>query len=375
MLIARSDVVAGTSVIMRDLCSGLEPYGITTTAIAGGAGPFLSDLHAHGVRYRAIPSLGQPISPSHDLRAAVQLRKILRKLDPDLLVCHGSKAGLLGRVVGRQMSIPVVYTAHGWKFDDGVPRRKKNVRLLVEKASARFLPSTVIDVCEHDRLIAVEHGVGDPSVHLVVRNGIPDVDRAFRSEPAAGPPHIVMIARFTPQKDHATLIGALARLQDREWTAELVGSGEGLGAARAQALQLGLGDRITFCGEVSRPQDYLARAQIFALTSNWEGLPLTLLEAMRAGLPSVVSSVGGVSEALDDGVTGLLVPRASTGAVAAALGRLIDEPETRAAMGARAREKYSKEFTADRMLEDMAEIYRRLVRGETGGAMPQVGPA
>ncbi len=292
MLIARSDVVAGTSVIMRDLCSGLEPYGITATAIVGGAGPYLSDLEAHGVRYRAIPSLGNPVSPSHDLKAAVQLRKILRKLDPDLLVCHGSKAGLLGRIVGRRMSIPVVYTAHGWKFAEGVPRRKKTVRLLVERTSSRLLPSTVIDVCEHDRSLAIEHGVGDPSVHLLVRNGIPDIDRAFRAEPAAGPPHIVMIARFTPQKDHVTLINALAGLTDREWTAEMVGSGEELGSCRAYALQLGLGDRVGFSGEVTRPQDYLAGAQIFALTSNWEGLPLTILEAMRAGLPVVASDVG-----------------------------------------------------------------------------------
>src|SRR5687767_12950637 len=97
MLFARSDVVGGTSVIVRDLCSGLERYGITATAIAGGQGPFISDLEAHRVSWETVPSLGVSISPPHDLRAAAQLRKVLRKLEPDLLACHSAKAGVIGR--------------------------------------------------------------------------------------------------------------------------------------------------------------------------------------------------------------------------------------------------------------------------------------
>lgn len=361
MLIARSDVVGGTNVIMRNLCAGLEGYGITTTAIVGGSGPYLLDLEAHGVRYMTIPGLSSGLSPSHDLNALAQLRRLLRKVKPDLLACHDPKAGVVGRIVGRQLGIPVVYTAHGWPFGEGVPRRQAGVREFVERTTARLLPSAVLSVCEHDRMVAIKHSIGAASTQLMVRNGIPDVDPAFRAEPAVDPPHIVSIARFIPQKDQATLIEALSRLTDREWTAELVGDGEELGACMALAVRLGIGDRVSFTGAVTRPQDYLAGAQIFALTSNWEGLPLTLLEAMRAGLPAVASDVGGVSEALDHGETGILVPRGSVAEVAAALSRLIDEPSLRVEMGIRARKQYESDFTHDRMLADVAKIYRLLV--------------
>lgn len=361
MLFARSDIVGGTSVIMRNLCSGLEPYGITTTAIAGGEGPFISDLEAHRISWESVPSLGAPISPPHDLRALAQLRKVLRRVDPDLLACHSSKAGVIGRVVARQMGIPAVYTAHGWSFSDGVPGRQAATRLVIERATARLFPSLILNVCEADREMALRHGVGLPEDHLVVCNGIPDVDPAFRADPAAGPPRIVMIARFEDQKDHVTLIRALRILADRQWSAELVGDGERLNDCRRLAIELGLGERISFTGAVTRPQDSLAQGQIFALATNWEGLPLTVLEAMRAGLPVVASDVGGVGEAVEDGVNGFLVPRGGVDEMAEALARLIDDSGLRSSMGAAGRARYEAEFTQERMLAAVAEVYRNLV--------------
>ena len=82
MLTASSEEVAGTSVIMRNLCSGLESYGITCTAVVGGEGSYLLDLQAHGVPYEAIPGLGRALSPAHDPAALLRLRRVLRGLDP-----------------------------------------------------------------------------------------------------------------------------------------------------------------------------------------------------------------------------------------------------------------------------------------------------
>lgn len=361
MLTSSSEVMAGTGVIMRNLCSGLEAYGIDSTAVVGGGGAYLLDLQAHGVPYVTIPDLSRGVSPLNDPKALVRLYRVLRKLEPDLLVCHDPKAGVLGRLLARRLGIPVVYTPHGWPLGEGVPRRQAAARLLVERASAGLLGSPVLNVCEHDRRLAIERGVGAEEDQLMVRNGIPDVDPAFRADPAAEPPRIVMIARFVPQKDHRTLLRALAELSEKRWTAELVGDGEGLAGSLDYCRQLGLQERVTFAGGVTRPQDNLARAQIFVLTSHWEGLPLTLLEAMRAGLPAVASDVGGVSEALEPGRTGFLVPRAGVSETAAALAELIDSPRLRREMGSAARKRYESEFTADRMLNDVAALFRKLV--------------
>lgn len=361
MLFARSDVVGGTSVIMRNLCAGLEAYGIDATALAGGQGPYLADLQAHGVRYRSLPSLGASINLVRDARAVVELRRALREIKPDLLVCHSSKAGVIGRTAARLMKIPVVYSAHGWSFSKGVSPAQAALRLFIERAVARLLPSPILNVCEHDRNIALELGVGVPERHLVVLNGIPDIEPALRADPGLDPPHLVMIARFEPQKDHGTFISALAQMKDRPWTAELVGDGAGFEEWKLRTRDLGLSDRVTFPGAVARPQERLARAQIFVLTTNWEGLPITILEAMRAGLPTVATDVGGVSEAIDDGRTGFLVPRSDVDAVRAVLEKLMDAPELRLRLGAEARKRYETEFTQDRMLGDVAEVYRKIV--------------
>jgi glycosyltransferase involved in cell wall biosynthesis len=140
-----------------------------------------------------------------------------------------------------------------------------------------------------------------------------------------------------------------------------VGDGEGVADARRMVAGLELGDRITFPGAVTRPQDILARAQVFVLASNWEGLPLTVLEAMRAGLPVVASDVGGVAEAIDDGESGILVPRGGVNELSSALARLIDDPGLRAGIGSASRMRFEKDFTQERMLAGVAEVYRRLV--------------
>ena len=362
MLFARSDIVGGVSVIMRNLCVALDGYGIETVAITGGSGPYLADLSVHRVPYVTIPSLSAPVNPTRDLRALAALRAALRTVKPDLVACHSSKAGVLGRMAAASIGLPAVYTAHGWSFSEGVPRKAAMVRLRIEKEMARRFPTAILDVCERDRTVALRCGVGLPEQHIVVLNGIPDVDPSFRAEPGTHPPHLVMIARFEPQKDPDTFIRALALLKDRAWSAELIGDGENIGASRRLAIELGLGDRVSFAGPVSRPQEPLARAQVFVLTTNWEGLPLTVLEAMRAGLPLVATDVGGVSEAVEDSATGFLVPRSDVAAVAGALARLIDEPELRIRFGAAARARYESDFTNDRMVAEVAEVYRKAVK-------------
>jgi glycosyltransferase involved in cell wall biosynthesis len=361
LLFARSDIVGGVSVIMRNLCAGLGSYGIETLAITGGNGPYLADLRAHAVPYEIVPSLGAPIRPVRDLRAIKELRSSLRRMNPDLLACHSSKAGVVGRIAAGTIGIPAVYTAHGWSFSEGVSRGSAAVRLVIERTMAATFPSPILNVCEHDRAVALQLGVGSPEQHLVVLNGIPDVDPALHAEPGRNPPHIVMIARFEPQKDPETLVAALAGLTDRAWTAELVGNGESLEACRRRAAALALGDRLAFPGPVDRPDEVLARAQIFVLTTNWEGLPVTILEAMRAGLPTVASDVGGVAEAVDHGGTGFLVPRSDVGAVRDALAKLIDDAELRVRLGTQARKRYESDFTEQRMLAGVAEVYRQVV--------------
>jgi glycosyltransferase involved in cell wall biosynthesis len=123
------------------------------------------------------------------------------------------------------------------------------------------------------------------------------------------------------------------------------------------AQQLGIAGRVRFLGYSPDVSAVLARAQIFALSSRSEALPRSVLEAMRAGLPVVASDVGGLSELVDNGVNGALVPRGDAEALSAALAGLIEDPPRRLQLGNAARLTYEARFRLEYMIEKTASVY------------------
>jgi glycosyltransferase involved in cell wall biosynthesis len=177
----------------------------------------------------------------------------------------------------------------------------------------------------------------------------------------AAAPRIIMVARFSPQKAQALLLDAV---RDIETPFELlfVGDGPDRSALEQRAAEMGLQHRVKFLGQRLDIPELLASSDIFALATNWEGFPIGILEAMRAGLPVVASNVNGVGEAVSDGVTGYLVPAADSNAFRNRLVQLLTDVNLRRNMGAAGRLRFEKEFTADVMLRKTASIYRELVR-------------
>jgi glycosyltransferase involved in cell wall biosynthesis len=141
-----------------------------------------------------------------------------------------------------------------------------------------------------------------------------------------------------------------------------VGDGPDRSALEQRAAEMGLQHRVKFLGQRLDIPELLASSDIFALATNWEGFPIGILEAMRAGLPVVASNVNGVGEAVSDGVTGYLVPAADSNAFRNRLVQLLTDVNLRRNMGAAGRLRFEKEFTADVMLRKTASIYRELVR-------------
>lgn len=357
LLVTRSDVFGGAVIHVRDLALGLSAAGHDVRVHIGGHGMMVDRLRDAGIRVDTIPDLDRDIRPVPDARALRALVQALRRDPPDLLHAHTAKAGLLGRAAATIRGIPCVYTPHAWPFLDGVPPVARRIYLEIEHAAAH-LPSSVVNVCRFEQREALAHRVGPPRRHFIVHNGVPDVPPRLQADPGYHPPHMVMIARFEPQKDHASLVRALAPLDTAPWTLDLIGDGPLRETCRGEVVAAGLSDRIRFPGEVDDVAERLSRAQLVVLTSHWEALPLTLLEAMRAGLPTVATDVGGVSEAVDDGLTGLLVPPGDVRALTTALARVVDDPGLRTSMGAAARESYGRRFTLDAMVHETTRVYR-----------------
>jgi glycosyltransferase involved in cell wall biosynthesis len=172
-----------------------------------------------------------------------------------------------------------------------------------------------------------------------------------------------MVGRHVPQKDHPTLLRALAKLRDKAWTIDLIGSGPNEGKNQALARELGLAERVRFLGYRTDVADRMAETDVNVLISNWEGLPRSIIEAMRAGLPTVASDVGGNRELVVDDSTGYLAPRGDADAVANRLAGLIDDRHKRKALGTNARRSFEQGFTFTAMFDNTMAVYRRILEG------------
>ncbi len=175
-----------------------------------------------------------------------------------------------------------------------------------------------------------------------------------------------MVARFTEFKDHGLLLRAFARVPG-ESRLKLVGDGETVAAARKLAEDLGIRDRVEFKGSRGDVPEILAETDVFVLASKTETLPISILEAMRTGLPVIASDVGGVSEEVIDEETGLLVEPGSVDELAAALRRLLADKTLRVRMGRSGRRRFEQIFRADKMIESTEAVYREVLETRVAG--------
>jgi glycosyltransferase involved in cell wall biosynthesis len=199
----------------------------------------------------------------------------------------------------------------------------------------------------------------------LVYEGVPDRVAAGGGREAlealgvpAGVPVVGNVAALTGHKDHATLVEAMALLRERLPEARLVIAGEGelRPALEAQVRDRGLGDRVVFAGFRHDLDRLLPAFSAFCLSSRLEGLGTSLLDAMAFGLPVVATAAGGIPEAVEDGVTGRVVPPRDPGALAAALADVLADEGRRRAYGAAGRRRFLERFTADHMVDETLRV-------------------
>jgi glycosyltransferase involved in cell wall biosynthesis len=359
-VITRGDSLGGAHTHVLDLATAFLARGHKVTVLLGGQGEVTRELETRGIPFRSLRHLAKPIHPVKDLLATFELWKALVEISPDLVAAHTAKAGLVARCAAALARIPVVFTPHGWAISDRISARQGRIFRTIERLAGR-LSARLINVCEYERTLAREFRIAEDAKLVVVHNGIPDIPSEFLAHPECQPARLITVARFESPKDYSTLLLALSMLKDHQWTIDLVGDGPLQPEIRRMAQAMGLEHRLRFLGARNDVPGLLAQAHVFVLSTRSEALPYSVLEAMRAGLPVVASNVGGISEAVADGQTGLVVPPNDATALARHLGRLIASPELRAQMGGAARTRVLELFTLDKMLEQTFDIYSDVV--------------
>jgi glycosyltransferase involved in cell wall biosynthesis len=367
-LMTRADPIGGVQIHVRDMATAVLAHGHAATVITSGRGPLIDELRARNIPTILLRHLTVPIGPVRDLRALREIRAVVKQVRPDLLAVHSSKAGILGRIAGRSLRIPVLLTAHGWNFTPGIPPVSAAMYRRIERWFGP-LASKIITVSEFDRRLALSAGITTEDRLVTVHNGMPDVPPALRADPARAPVRLVMIARFEPQKDHATLLRALAGLLDHTWELDLVGEGPLMPQMRSLATELGMIDRVRFLGQRTDVDQILANGQASLLATNWEGFPRSILEAMRAGLPVVASSVAGIDESVRDGETGYLVPRGGVDLLRDRIRRLLSDPALRVRLGTNGRAYYEQHFTLAHTVRNTLAVYRDIVAATNPSAL------
>ena len=261
---------------------------------------------------------------------------VCRRFKPDVLVAHGFSEHLWGRYAGLLAKVPhLVHVEH-------------NTR---ERYTAWRLAQTRWLAQRTDRIVGCSDGVrlrllemGMPAERTIaIPNGIglapfADADAHPFAQRTAG---IVMVARFSKQKDHATLLRAVALLRERGLALPVLFAGGGKDVHRKPlehlAAKLGLGDQVRFLGVVRNVPELLMTHQLAVLSTHYEGMPLALIEGMAAGCAVVASAVPGVRGVIADGIDGRLVPEADAPAMANALEELVRDPERASQLAAAAR--------------------------------------
>ncbi|MDY6784003.1 MAG: glycosyltransferase family 4 protein [Cyanobacteriota bacterium] len=356
-LITRPDL-GGAQTHVKDLIEGFSDNYEIHLAL-GWEGALTEMLKSSGVSVHLLPHLKRPLNLNSDVRAVGETVDLIRQIQPNLIHSHSSKAGIVGRIAGKLTGVPTIFTAHGWGFSSGTPKLRGTIALLAEKLGA-MLAEKIICVSDSDCQLALEKGVGDRDSLVTIRYGLHDGNFPLANA-ALQPPRAIMVARFSEQKDQKTLLQAIAQLQHSQIVLDLVGSGPFLETCKTLARTLRITDRVTFLGDRTDVPQLLARSQIFVLSTHYEGLPISILEAMRAGLPVVATSVNGIPEEVTNRTTGLLVPPKNADALASALDTLANSPELRQQMGTAGRQKFLQDFTLDRMLTEIEAIYEFLL--------------
>ncbi len=325
-------------------------------------GPLLREVRAEGFRIET-PPLERRVSPAALWRAYRALELIFRTEKPDLVHAHMPISGFLARLAARRAGVPrIAYTGHGFLFNQPGPWPRRAASLAMEWLTGRVtdIYTTVSseEAADARRLGIAKHAVAvgngrdpaqyrpNPAARAAIRAGLGVPDHAVV---------VVAVSRLVRHKGYPELLAAM-----RDVAAELWVVGERLASDHGEDMEpyfanAGLGGRLRRLGYRTDVPSILAAADIFALPSHFEGLPMSVIEAMLTGLPVVATDISGPREQVVAGETGLLVPPADAPALAAALQRLSADAPLRARMGhagrARAMALYSEAAVVNRTLD------------------------
>jgi len=358
-------------------CEGLHARGhevwLFSGPTAGPEGSLLDRASAGGYAFERIPELVRAVRPLTDLRCRRALRRRFSRLRPDVVHTHSSKAGVVGRLAARDARVPhILHTIHGMSFNRTQPWPIRAAYAAAERYCAKRC-DTIVTVADAMTDQALAAGIGRPEMYHTVRSGMVvddfDPDRfeadAVRAKWGIGPHEIAVgtVARLFRNKGYEQLIEIMDRAAKAEPRLRFVWIGDGADRPRYEAAlrRRGLTERTTLTGLLPPAEmpGVLAAIDILAHTSQWEGLPRAVVQALLMRKPAVSFAIDGAPEVIVPGETGELAELGDLDGFAAALASLAGDADRRRRYGEAGRVRCLAEFDHHTMVDRIEALYHR----------------
>ncbi len=353
-------------------------FGDDVTLITGPAegpeGDLFDRAKARGLKVELMPELIRAIRPAVDFRAYRELRRSIRRLGPEVVHTHSSKAGIIGRAAAWAEGVPaVVHTIHGLSFGPSESPAKNRLYIALERWAARRCHA-IVGVCDAMAEQALAAGVGRPEQYSTVYSGM-DVEAflnpprprdAVRRELGLADDEVAFgtVARLFERKGHDDILAAAPAVLRANPRVRFVFIGDGIlrDRLRADADRLGVGHAVQFTGLVppDRIPELLNAIDAVVHPSLREGLARVLPQALLVGRPAISYDVDGAKEVVLP-ETGILLPPRSIGGLTAAILQLADDPGLRASMGREGRARFADRFRHETMTAQLRSLYERLL--------------
>ncbi len=359
------------------LSAGLPKEEFDTLLVAGreeeGEGSLLDLALVKGVHPFRLPRLCRPIRPQDDLLTLLALVRLFRQWRPAIVHTHTSKAGALGRLAARIAGVPfIVHTFHGHIFDGYFPPWQANIFLKMERLLAK-LTTRIIALSDGQRQELLTLKIGSEEKLAVLPLGL-ELDPFLTSAAKNGQLRkelglsdkgklVGIIGRLVPIKGHEIFLRAARSVAEKLPSCYflIVGDGPERPKLQGMAEALGISSKVLFLGWRRDLDRVYADLDLCTLSSYNEGTPVSLLEAMAAGVPIVATRVGGVKDLITPPKTGLLVPPGDAQALAEAIITLLNDPEGARRMARAGRERAYPFYDVKALISRMEQFYRKLV--------------
>jgi len=359
--------IGGAQQVCHDIVTNLEKTQYTIEVACAPGGELISRLKKHNIVVHIVDFLKREISPLNDLKALFVLYRIIRKGRYDIVHCHSTKAGLLGRIAAWLAKTPRIYfTVHGWSFYNvGEYGRIKHLLIFFEKILAK-LTDMIICVSINDKIEGMNKKIAYENKFTVIHNGISSSQAytkgILRDEIDANEIDVIfgLVARLAYPKNPLFLLKVAKQITKSYKQAKfvLIGDGPLYDECREFVNINNLGENVFLLGLRKNARSFLIDMDVFVLTSQFESLPLTIIEAMFAKLPIIATNVGGVSELVQNERNGFLVSPNNGIELAERMKDLIRNAEKRTQMGKESQKIAIDNYTLDKMIQKYDKLYQ-----------------